>query len=149
MTVLAPPSVRQHSGEGQGRAGRPNEVAREVVIDMTSSKTRQEIQLESLARATNGQSLGNWPAILRGFVAKGIAEEDILPRVNVFTYNAWLAQGRQVRRGEHGVKVVTFLHLGATESAEERAESAPAKKRKNHSHPWTATVFHVSQTEPV
>ena len=34
---------------------------------------------------------------------------DILPRENVFTYHAWRALGRQVRRGEHGVKVTTWI----------------------------------------
>ena len=71
--------------------------------------TRQEIQEEALGRALGGQSLSNWPAILAGFSAKGIPESDIRPRENVFTYHAWRALGRQVRRGEHGVKVVTFI----------------------------------------
>ena len=71
--------------------------------------TREQIQEEALSRACSGQSLGNWPAILAGFVAKGIPEGDIRPRENIFTYHAWRALGRQVRRGEHGVRVVTFI----------------------------------------
>src|SRR5438067_13534732 len=71
--------------------------------------SREQIQHEAVSRAAAGQSLANWPAILAGFAAKGIPESDIRPRENVFTYHAWRALGRQVRRGEHGVKVVTFV----------------------------------------
>src|SRR5260370_42467019 len=73
--------------------------------------TKQLIQQEALGRAVGGQSLSNWPAIIAGFMAKGISESDIRPRENVFTYHAWRALGRQVRRGEHGVKVVTFVSV--------------------------------------
>jgi hypothetical protein len=67
------------------------------------------MQQESLSRAVAGQSLTNWPAIIQGFLAKGIPEHDIRPQENVFTYHAWRALGWQVRRGEHGVKAVTFV----------------------------------------
>ena len=63
-----------------------------------------EQQSEALSRATNGDSRLNYPAIINGFEAKGITDAE--PRVNVFTYNAWKAKGRQVLKGEHGIKVV-------------------------------------------
>ena len=121
--------------------------------------SRQEIQQEALSRAAHGQSLANWPAILAGFTAKGIPETDIRPRENVFTYHAWRALGRQVRRGEHGVKVVTFVSSARTSpgagigpcpnsEGESEATAAPVK-RSGGRRPWTATVFHVSQTDPV
>ena len=56
--------------------------------------------IESLNRAKNGDSLANYQAIMQGFADKGIAANDIIPRENVFTYNAWLALNRQVRKGE-------------------------------------------------
>ena len=59
--------------------------------------------LESLKRAVSGQSFTNFPAIFQGFAAKGIPESEIKPRENVFTFQAWKALGRVVRRGEHGV----------------------------------------------
>jgi hypothetical protein len=71
---------------------------------MTTTRTKKEMQNEALTRASSRQSLSNWPAIFAGFMAKGIPETDIKPRENVFTYHAWQALGRQVRRGEHGVK---------------------------------------------
>ncbi len=96
-------------------------------------------QQESLERARFGQSVSNYPAIYKGFLEKGISESEILPRENVFTYPAWKALGRQVRRGEHGVKVMTVQHSVKrdTKTGEE----------KRYSFPTRSTVFHVSQTE--
>lgn len=119
--------------------------------------SKQEIQAEALSRAVGGQSLANWPTILAGFTAKGIPESDIRPRENVFTYHAWRALGRQVRRGEHGVKVVTFVSARTSPDAgngpcpnsdgDKEATTSPVK-RSGGRRPWTATVFHVSQTDP-
>ena len=113
--------------------------------------SREEIQQEALSRAASGQSLTNWPAILAGFVAKGIPEADIRPRENVFTYHAWRALGRQVRRGERGVKVVTFIPAPDPDDAAGPAAAAAggAARKRGGRRPWTATVFHVSQTDPV
>ena len=102
-----------------------------------------EIQTEALDRARNGMSAGNYVAIVQGFTAKGIPEGDILPRENVFTYHAWRALGRQVRKDEHGVKVVTFVPSTRTVTKADGTEEEFACKR-----PWSATVFHVSQTDP-
>ena len=109
---------------------------------------RQEMQRESLQRAASGQSLSNWPAILAGFAAKGIPESDIRPRENVFTYNAWRALGRQVRRGEHGVKVTTFVPMDK-KTADIDPETGEAKRVHLGRRAWTATVFHISQTDPI
>jgi hypothetical protein len=114
---------------------------------MTSIE-RDEMQLEALSRARDGQSFSNWPAIIRGFLEKGIPEDQILPRENVLTYHAWRALGRQVRRGEHGVKVTTFVPMtkktGKVDPATGQEEVKPIGKRA-----WNATVFHLSQTDPI
>ena len=111
--------------------------------------TNEQIQQEALSRAVSGQSLGNWPAILAGFVAKGIPADDVRPRENVFTYHAWRALGRQVRRGEHGVKVVTFVEVRGENPPDPPADGAALAHRKSGRRPWTATVFHLSQTDPI
>jgi N-terminal domain of anti-restriction factor ArdC len=98
-------------------------------------------QVEALSRAVNGLSVGNYPAIFAGFLAKGIPEDAIKPRENVFTYQAWRALGRQVRRGEHGVKVVTFVEM-----AKENGETG---EKESFRRPWTTTVFHISQTDAI
>jgi hypothetical protein len=115
---------------------------------MPATIDREQIQQEALSRAVGGQTLSNWPAILAGFIAKGIPEQDIRPRENVFTYNAWRALGRQVRRGEHGVKVTTFIPVRDKESPQDGGEEQTSRPRRT-SRPWTATVFHVSQTDPI
>ena len=96
---------------------------------------RTELQAEALARAQDGMPNQNYVAIVSGFLARGIAAADIEPRVNVLTYHAWRAKGRQVRKGERGVRVVTFI---PTRDVDDKIIG----KR-----PWSATVFHVSQTD--
>src|ERR1700722_470996 len=96
---------------------------------------------QALSRATSGQSFSNFPAIFQGFAAKGIAESEIKPRENVFTFEAWKALGRVVRRGEHGVKVATFIECASKETDPDSGE------RKLSRRPWTTTVFHISQTD--
>jgi hypothetical protein len=105
---------------------------------------KTEIQHEALTRAVTGQSLSNYPAIFQGFSAKGISEDQIKPRENVFSFQAWKALGRHVKRGEHGIKVATVRDFRKTVIDRETGE----KKEEVYSVPWTATVFHVSQTEP-
>ncbi|OAI40554.1 hypothetical protein AYO40_04695 [Planctomycetaceae bacterium SCGC AG-212-D15] len=117
--------------------------------------SKHDIQQEALARATTGQSFANWPAIIAGFTAKGIPESEILPRENVLTYNAWRALGRQVRRGEHGVRVMTMIPVRDKRDGN-ADEPAPEEPGKDGSTPkrrglrcWSATVFHISQTNPI
>src|SRR5262250_658515 len=100
-------------------------------------------RLESLKRAVYGQSFTNFPTIFQGFAAKGIPESEIKPRENVFTFEAWKALGRVVRRGEHGVKVVTMIETRSKEIDQDTGE------RKIIRRPWTTTVFHISQTKPI
>ena len=115
--------------------------------------SREQIEQEALYRAASGPSLTNWPAIFAGFMAKGIPEADIKPRENVLTYNAWRALGRQVRKGEHGVKVLTFISAKGQEDkdgvAANDVDGTDKPKRGTSRRPWTATVFHLSQTDPI
>jgi hypothetical protein len=101
----------------------------------------EEVRQEALTRAISGQTMSNYPAIYQGFIAKGIPESEIRPRENVFTFNAWRALGRTVRRCEHGVKVLTFIDRASKETDIDTGE------RKMIRLAWSTTVFHVSQTE--
>jgi hypothetical protein len=109
-----------------------------------ANRSISEIATEALDRARTGQTLSNYPAIFAGFMAKGIPEADIKPRENVFTFNAWKALGRSVKRGEHGVRVVTFIECTGAERDPSTGEERPTSYRRPH----TTTVFHISQTEP-
>lgn len=95
-----------------------------------------EMQAEALQRAQEGASVTNYPAIFAGFTAMGIPESQIEPRVNVLTFHAWKAKGRSVMKGQHGVKVTTFVPVEDKDTGEVVGRRAS-----------TAVVFHVSQTE--
>jgi hypothetical protein len=100
------------------------------------------IQAEALSRATTGQSMANFVPIIEGFAERGIPVDDIRPRENVFTYEAWRALGRQVRRGEHGIRVTTWVPIP------DRLDPVTGEvKRKGGKRSKGAYVFHVSQTD--
>ena len=102
-----------------------------------------EVQQQALSNARNGQSFANYAAIISGFSAKGIPAAEIEPRVNVFTFHAWKALGRRVRKGEHGIKVCTYVPMDKV--VEQDGES----KVQSWRAPRMTTVFHISQTEEV
>jgi len=97
-----------------------------------------EVQDQALSNALNSVSTRNYPAIFAGFEALGIT--DIQPRVNVFTYQAWKAKGRQVMKGQHGVKVITWVPMN-------KKDKETGEKSETFRRPRTTTVFHISQTE--
>lgn len=107
----------------------------------TTTRTTLDRAAQALTNAVTSQALTNYPAIFEGFAAKGIPEGEIMPRENVFTFNAWRALGRTVRRGEHGVRVVTFVPM--TKKDETGTPQPIGRKAR------ATTVFHVSQTEPL
>ena len=102
---------------------------------------KAEIQQKALSNAVTGESFANYQAIFDGFAAMGIDMADVEPRVNVFTFNAWKALGRVVKKGQHGVKIVTVVPC--TKKDRETGDEVAVKKVK------TTTVFHVSQTEEI
>ena len=105
---------------------------------------KSEYQQEALSRARNGEALSNLPAIFRGFIAKGIPEEEIQPRINVFTLPAWNALGKRVKAGEHGVKVLTYIE-GEKETNEVKEDGSP--KIIHWRSPKATEVFHISQVQ--
>src|SRR5260370_18086538 len=102
------------------------------------------MQQEALGRAIGNQSTMNYGAIYRGFMEKGILESDILPRENVFTYHAWRALWRQVRRGGHGVRLTTWIPTERKARDESTGSGRPNPGRISH----PAVVFHFSSTDP-
>lgn len=115
------------------------------MIMSTVTQNTSEVNAEALHRAVTSQSLTNYPTIFQGFIARGIPEDEIMPRENIFTYAAWKALGRQVKKGEHGVKICTFIPMESKEKDPETDEI----KVKTSSRPRMTTVFHISQTKGV
>ncbi len=105
--------------------------------------TKREMAAEALVRARSSLSLSNYPTIFEGFKAKGIPEDEIKPRDNVLTYHAWLAMGRQVQEGEHGVKIPTWIERDETVTDPETGKEEIRTSRI----PKTTSVFHISQTK--
>lgn len=56
-----------------------------------------------------------------------------------FTYKRWQAQGQQVKRGEHGVRLSTFVIMTKTD---EDGNKVPIGRR-----PWRSVVFCRCQVE--
>jgi hypothetical protein len=108
-------------------------------IDRKSKLT--ELEDRAYARAVNGTSVSNFEAIIEGFTEKGIAAQDIRPRINVFTFHAWCKAGRCVKKGEHGVKICTYVAMDRVNPVTGAMEQINAPRR--------TTVFHLSQTEPL
>lgn len=103
---------------------------------------RRAMELEALSRARSG-SMSNFVPVIAEFSARGIPEAEILPKENVFTFHAWRALGRTVRKGERGVKITTWIPL-PDKVDEETGETKPGGNQ-----PTTAVVFHVSQTKAI
>ena len=104
-------------------------------------KSKAQVALES---ALNNESSANFQLIVAGFMEKGIPAEQITPRENVFTFKAWLALGRVVRKGEHGVKIPVVIPC-EKKLAEPDSNGNPKKAKVKKVQ--TTTVFHISQTD--
>jgi len=109
---------------------------------------RLQMAQDALARARSNPSIANYATVIEAFADRGINPCDIDPKTNVFTFNAWRALGRTVRRGEKSVKITTFVPCNRpgepAAPTEPGATPAPRSMR-----PVTACVFHISQTDPI
>lgn len=94
--------------------------------------TATETPIEALNRIQSKRSQ-NDIAVIYQFAACGVPVENIEPRVNVLTFNAWKAKGRRVAKGATGQRVTVWI---------------PVEKdgEKDGVRPTTAVLFHESQT---
>jgi hypothetical protein len=110
-----------------------------------------ESAADALARIQASENEANYPAVISAFVARGIPAEQVLPRENVFTYRAWQAKGRQVKRGEKSVKIDVWIEYD--KKGEKGENGAPATGPDGRPERGRArrsvAVFHISQTEPI
>lgn len=74
--------------------------------------------------------MANFGFVIQSFSDKGINPNEILPKENVFTYNAWRELGYQVKKDQHGIKVLPWI-----------------TKENGDKFPKYSTVFHISQVE--
>ena len=89
--------------------------------------------LKTIDRARSNQGSANNLLVISHF--KNLGLEDVQPRINVFTYNAWLALGRKVKKGEKGCRITVFC--------DDYDNDPETSKRRIYS----TTLFHITQTE--
>jgi len=94
---------------------------------------------KALNRIQSNPSVANFSAVYAAFAEKGIPMDNIKPKENVLTFTAWKAKGRCVKKGEKGVKVVSWIEI----------EGKPAKQgeKTTRKQPIRACLFHVTQTK--
>jgi len=102
-------------------------------------------------RAVSNPAWSNYLPVIKGFMEKGIAQQDIIPKENVFTFKAWKALGRYVRKGEKGVKIPVWRPTERESTVKQYDENENEIKGNGEKHSALlccgATVFHISQTE--
>lgn len=117
---------------------------------MASLKTAERIrkretqEREALERGSRSMPNGNDMVALLAFEARGIPAQQVDtfgPNQNVYTYAAWRAKGRQVRKGEKSVKLTVWRPFG------EKPDPETGKIKPERMLPVSACVFHVSQTD--
>jgi hypothetical protein len=99
-------------------------------------------QIEALDRATNGHSK-NDEFVYAMLTMAGY--EDVQPRVNCLTYNAWKAAGRSVKKGEKGLGVTVWIPC-KDKDAKPNPTTGEARKSMR---PKTTYIFHIDQTQPI
>lgn len=109
---------------------------------MTATRNnREDENRQALQRAEQNKSEANYPAIIEGFAARGVDRDDIHPRENVLTYDAWQAKGRQVIKGERGVQITTAIEV---EKKNKKTGKVEKKLRRR-----SCRVFHYCQTKAI
>lgn len=91
------------------------------------------------ARTFNGYSLANASLVLAAIEQRGCTCQ---PYEDVFTFRRWLAQGRAVRRGEHGISLPVIVERTAAEDDETGHEQSRTYRLRRTSH-----VFCRCQTD--
>lgn len=104
---------------------------------------RAQRQVEALERARSGSSPYNEAVVRAAFAERGIPAEQVVPRENVLTFDAWKALGRYVRKGEKSVKVRCFY------TTEARIDEGTGEEVPGERFMSLAYLFHISQTEPL
>ena len=111
----------------------------------SGSRRRRKVSVsaqEALDRIQQNPSESNYAAVIAGFAERGILAEDIHPKENVFTFNAWKAKGRRVKKGEHAVKILTWVPVNSKKSDGDEAKTTKLR-------PSRCALFHISQTQAI
>lgn len=106
---------------------------------------------EQVARIRQTRPSQNDVMAIMELTARGIPAAAIDPRENVFPFDAWLAFGRHVRKGEKAIAVTVWTPV-TTKDANGATVPVTRETRdggeRTALRPVTAYLFHVSQTDP-
>ena len=105
--------------------------------------TPTETDLEALDRARHCRGRENIATVYSAFMDRGIPEAEILPGENVLTFRAWRALGRCVCKGQHGVRLLTYVER------DRKVERDGKETTERVTFPKSTHVLHVSQTKPL
>jgi hypothetical protein len=108
-----------------------------------SSETPQE----ALARIQSMHFCGNDVLVIQVFSEAGIPPEQIDPRNNVLTFNAWKAKSRRVAKGAKSIRVTVWIPIRDRNADAEPDENGDGeKKKRNGMRPKLTRLFHLCQT---
>ncbi len=104
-------------------------------------RTPTDTDAQALDRARHCRGRENIARVYSAFLDRGIPEEDILPGENILTFRAWKALGRFVSKGQHGVRLLTYVER------DKKVERDGKETTERVTFPKSTHVFHISQTE--
>jgi len=116
-------------------------------LTVTERKARNE---ESLVNGSRCQPNSNDMPVIMEFEGKGIPADQVNtfgPDQNVYTYNAWQAQDRQVRKGEKSVTCTVWIPVVVKGKPDAIREADRKDRTRSRMH--NACLFHVSQTDQI
>lgn len=94
------------------------------------------------ARSFDSFSVANAAAVLAAIQQRGCSCQ---PYEDVFTFQRWIAQGRAVRKGEHGIRLPVIVERSAQKRNDETGEEETRTYRL-----WRLShVFCRCQTDPI
>lgn len=111
---------------------------------------RQARNENSLANASRHAPNSNDIPVIMEFQTRGLSSDKVHtfgPEQNVYTYNAWQAKGRQVRKGERSVRCTVWIPVVVKGKPDAIRESDRKDRTRSRMH--NACLFHISQTDPI
>jgi hypothetical protein len=120
-----------------------------ATVTRRRSKSSESPQ-EALARIQSMQFGRNDLLVITAFSEAGIPPEQVDPRHNVLTFNAWKALGRRVAKGAKSIGVTVWIPInGKKDEPQAETDDDGEAKKKQGMRPKLTRLFHEWQTVPV
>ena len=119
-----------------------------TVSNRRRQRKTSEDPAAALQRIQTGQFGGNDVLVIEAFADAGIPPEEVDPRNNVLTFNAWEALNRRVAKGAISVRVTVWMPIDGKGKAGEGEKQDDGKPAPRGMRPRSARLFHEWQTVP-